>query len=311
MKKYLFPFCALALAGCGHSGAPDSRVVQLPADGPIAETVNGTPVPQTLLEAVARQHNWHLDQPGQRQQTLKLLTDMILIAQEAQREKYADDPKFQADVEAARLKAVGEGSVTEFEKRTPLSDTVLKAEYDAQIEHTGKLAYDFTQMLFDTEDEALKVEAEIVAGKAFPQVYDAWRSKAKQARAFTRVRLDQIPPDLAKVLSGMQNGETTKVPIKTQFGWHVVHLDITNPYAPPAFEQARDGIRRTMQLKIDRERMDKLREQAKIEYPPGTPPPAAPQPGAAVAGIAAQGVPAAGPNAAPAPTPPADADKKN
>jgi peptidyl-prolyl cis-trans isomerase C len=73
----------------------------------------------------------------------------------------------------------------------------------------------------------------------------------------------------------MQNGDTTKVPIKTEFGWHVVHLDIANPYSPPPFEQVREGIRRNMQLRIGRERLDKLKEQAKIEYPPGVTPPAA------------------------------------
>jgi hypothetical protein len=104
-------------------------------------------------------------------------------------------------------------------------------------------------------------------------VYDAWRAKAKQARAFTRVRLDQVPEDLGKVLATMQNGETTKVPVKSQFGWHVVHLDIVNPYSPPEFDQVKEGIRRNAQMKITRERMDKLRKEAKIEYPPGAAPP--------------------------------------
>jgi len=275
MRKPIFVVCALALAGCGGSDAPETRVIQMPAGGALAETVNGTPVPQSLLEAVARSHNWKLDQPQQRTQALRVLTDMVLVNQEAHNQNYFADPQFQADIEAARLKSVAEASVAVFEKRSTVSDSVLKAEYDAQIEHTGKSAYDFTQLLFGSEDEALKAEAEVLAGKPFQQVYDAWHTKAKQARAFTRVRLDQIPPDLAKVITAMQNGETTKVPVKTQFGWHVVHLDIVNPYSPPAFDEVKEGIRRNLQMKINRERLDKLREAAKIEYPPGVAPPAA------------------------------------
>jgi peptidyl-prolyl cis-trans isomerase C len=282
MKKTVLALCGAALAGCGHNDAMDGRVIQLPGGGALAETINGTPVPQSLLEAVARQHNWHLDQPSQRSQAQRVLTDLILINQEAQRQNYFAEPQFQADVEAARLKSVADAAIVEFEKRTAIGDDVLKAEYDAQTAHTGKVAYDFTQMLFGTEDEALKVEAEIVAGKPFQQVYDAWHGKAKQARAFTRVRLDQVPDDLAKVLSSMKDGETSKVPVKTQFGWHVVHLDIANPYAPPEFEQVKDGIRRNMQMKINRDRLDKLRETAKVEYPAGVAPPV---PGAAPPGI--------------------------
>jgi peptidyl-prolyl cis-trans isomerase C len=109
-----------------------------------------------------------------------------------------------------------------------------------------------------------------------------------------------VPQDLGKVIASMQNGETTKVPVKTQFGWHVVHLDIVNPYSPPAFEEVKEGIRRNLQMKINRERLDKLRETAKVEYPPGVAPPA----------TSAAPVPPAA-SAAPAPAaPPAAAEKK-
>jgi len=274
MKNRLFLLCALALAGCGGSDAPDTRVIQLASSSPTVETVNGTAVPQSLLEAVARQHNWRLDQPQQRDQALKILTDWVLIGQAAQRENFAADAQFQADVEAARLKAVAESSLAEFQKRTPISEAMLKAEYEGQIARTGKVAFDFTQLLFTSEAEANKAEEDVLAGKPFQQVFDAWRSKAKQARSFTRVRIDQVPEAIGKTLAGMQNGETTKVPVKTDFGWHIVHLDIANPYSPPEFDQIKDGIRRNMQIKIGKERLDKLKEQAKIEYPSGVTPPA-------------------------------------
>lgn len=274
MRKPVYLLCTLVLSGCGGSDAPDTRVIQMPAGGAVAETVNGTAVPQSLLEAVARQHNWKLDQPQQRDQALRILTDWVLIGQAAQRENFLADAQYQADVEAARLKGVAESSLGEFQKRTPISDAMLKAEYEAQIERTGKVAYDFTQLIFASEDDALKAEGDTLAGKPFQQVYDTWRGNAKQARAFTRVRLDQVPEELGKVIAGMQNGETTKTPVKTQFGWHVVHLDIANPYSPPEFDQVKEGIRRNMQIKIGKERLDKLKEQAKIEYPAGVAPPA-------------------------------------
>ena len=72
----------------------------------------------------------------------------------------------------------------------------------------------------------------------------------------------------------MKNGETSKLPVKTEFGWHVVHLDIANPYTPPPFDQVKEGIRRSMLLKIGQQRLEKLREQAKVEYPAGTAAPA-------------------------------------
>ena len=73
-----------------------------------------------------------------------------------------------------------------------------------------------------------------------------------------------------KALASLKDGESTKLPVKTEFGYHVVHLDIVNPYTPPPFEQVKEGIRRATQVKIAQERMKKLRESAKIEYPAGS-----------------------------------------
>lgn len=272
MRK-VFPFVLVAIAGCSSNGA-DNRVIQMPAGGAVVETVNGTPVLQSLLDAVAEAHRLDATQPKQRDQALTLTTDFVLLAQEAQRQNFAADPKYLARVEAARLQGVADAAFAQFRQGTPINDTMLKAEYDNQVTRAGTIAYDFSQLLFDDDDDALKAEDDIVSGKPFDKVFDAWRAKAKQARRFTRVLPDQLPPELAKALAELHNGDSTKTPVKTEYGWHVVHLDIANPYTPPPFEQVKDGIRRNMQMKIGRERLDKLREQAKIEYAANVKPPA-------------------------------------
>lgn len=275
MRKIL-PLFLVAVAGCSSHGS-DNRIVQLPGGTPLAETVNGTPIPASLVDAVAEAHRLDVKQPKQREQALTLTTDLVLLAQAAQKENLASDPAYQSRVEAARLQGVADAALVQFQQRTPINDTMLKAEYDNQVARSGKVAYDFSQLLFADEDDALKAEDDIVSGMPFAKVFDKWRGKAKQARAFSRVLPDQLPPDLAKTLAGLGNGETTKIPIKTEFGWHVIHRDIANPYSPPEFDQVKEGIRRSLQIKIGRERLDKLREQAKVEYPPGATPPAKPE----------------------------------
>ncbi len=278
-KKLTLAASVALVAACSQQGASSGDVVQISATGPIAETVNGTKVPQSLLESVARQHNLHLDNPQQRAQALDLLTDEVLVAQVVQHESFASSEPFQAAVEAERLKGVADAAFAEYQKLTPISDDMLKAEYDAQSARAGNQAYDFGQLLFANEADALKAEDDIVAGKPFSAVYDAYRTKAKQAKVFTRVRPDQLPEPLIKALQNLKNGETTKVPVKTEYGWHVVHLDIVNPYTPPPFEQVKEGVRRGMQVKVAQDRIKKLREEAKIDYPQG----AAPAPAAPVA----------------------------
>ena len=276
MHKAQLLSSVLLLAGCSSGSGPDSRPLQGNLDGPLAETVNGTPVPQALLEAVARARELDLAKPEQRAQALTLLTDYVLLSQAARQGNFFAEEKFRADVEAARIQGVANATLGLLQQQAPITDPVVRAEYESQVAQAGKFEYDFTQLLFDKAEDALKVTAEIDAGKPFNTVYDAWRGKAKQAKAFSRVRQDQVPPELAKALAGLKNGETSRVPVKTDFGWHVVHLSIANAFTPPPFDQVKDSVRQGLLLRVGRERLQKLKEQAKVEYPPGAHAPVVP-----------------------------------
>ncbi len=261
---------SILVAGCS-TGSSDS-LIQAGAGSPPAETVNGTPVPQVLIEAFAKARGADLNLPEQRAQVLRVFADYVLLAEQAKRDGLLKKPEFAAEVEIARLSTLANATIKELQQQTPISDDALKAEYDANVAKSGKLEYDFGQLLFVSEDDALKANGEILAGKPFSQVYDAWKDKAKQAKMFTRVRQDQLPDALGKAVAELKNGESSKVPVKTQFGWHVIHLDIANPYTPPSFDQVKETLRRQLSMKAGQQRLDKLREQAKIEYPQGSAP---------------------------------------
>jgi peptidyl-prolyl cis-trans isomerase C len=270
-NKFFAVLSVAAIAGCSHGGH-QGDVLQMPTSGPIAETVNGIAIPQSLLESVARVNKLHLDNAQQREQALTLVADMVLVAQAAQHEAFASTEAFQADVEAARLKGLADASFSEYQKSTPISDDLLKAEYDSQSTKTGNQIYDFGQLLFADEGAALKAEGDIAAGKPFSEVFDTYRATAKQAKVFSRVRPEQVPEPLAKALAALKNGETTKVPVRTEYGFHVVHLDMANAYTPPPFDQVKEGIRRSMQVEIAQDRMKKMHDSAKIEYPANSAP---------------------------------------
>ncbi len=265
---------ALALAACSGGKAPDG----LPAGLPVAETVNGQPVPQVLLEALAKGRELDLSVPEQRERALKELTDYVLLAQEAGKQGFAKDTAFAAEVEISRLQGIANASIVRIRNEATIDDSVLKGEYDRQTARAGTSRYDFTQLLFDKEETALAVADEAMA-KPFAEVFDAWRGKALQAGAYPGVHLNQIPEPLAKVLATLKAGETSKVPVQTPYGWHVVHVTATTPFTPPKFEDVKDGIRATLVAQLSDRRLEKLRSDAKIEVAtPTTTEPAPPAP---------------------------------
>lgn len=260
------------LAGCGSGGPGDDQVMRLADPGPAVETVNGQPVPQRLLDAVARSHNWDLSKPELRERALKELTNHVLAAQIAQQQKFTSDPDFAATAELNRLQGLAAATAAEFQKRAQVDDSVLRAEYDKQTAKAGSAEYDFGHIVFATEAEAIKAAGEVLSGKTFDAVLEAHKKDARQARTFTHIRSAQLPEPLAKMLESMKPGDTSKIPVQTKFGWHVVHLTATKPYTPPSFEQVKDNLRRSLLKRVGDEQFAKLREGAKITLAEPAPP---------------------------------------
>ena len=262
-RPMLNPLVAMVIAativGCADKGANDA----LPAGLPAVETVNGQDVPQVLLDMLAQERNLDLAVPEQRARALTELTDYILLSQAASAEKYVGDPKFAAEVEINRLRGTANATLGKFRTSAQVDDSVLRTEYDQQIARAGKSEYDFSQLLFDNEDDALKAAGEAMS-KPFNEVFDSWSTKAKQARAFQRVRPMQLPAALGTALSALKSGETAKLPVQTEYGWHVIHVGAISPFVPPTFEQLKDSIRETLLGQLAEQRLAKLRSEAKV-----------------------------------------------
>src|SRR6185437_7444625 len=145
---------SLLAAGCSGAGSSDA-VIQSVGESPVAETVNGIAVPQALIDAFAKARGADLNKPEQRAQVLRVFADYVLLAEQAKRDGLLKQPAFAAEIENARLSALANATIKEMQQQTPISDDALKAEYDADVARSGKLEYDFGQLLFANEDDAL------------------------------------------------------------------------------------------------------------------------------------------------------------
>jgi peptidyl-prolyl cis-trans isomerase C len=278
MRKILSASICLALAACSAGGGgSDQRIVQLPNNSPVAETVNGVAVPNALVDAFLRVKappGADPNNPQQRAEVLRLLADYVLLAQQAQHDKLTDDPNFAANVEVARLGALAAETMTRLQEQTPITDDALKAQYDAKIAGMGKFEYDLGSLLFPSEEDALKASGELVSGMPFDKVYDEWKGKA-QAKALSHINTENMPKSVADALTPMKAGDFTHTPLKLPQGWLLFLVQAVNPLTPPEFDKVKDNIRRDMQKKVGEERLAQIKNQAKIEYPGGAAPVAA------------------------------------
>ncbi len=268
MNRYQILPIAIAialLAGCGSQGSLTDHAAALPGDQATLETVNGNKVPTILLTKLALARNLNLSKPDDYTAALKELNDYVLLGQEAERAGYWTDIDFAADVEIARMQAVANRTVLLMRSQTPIDDSLLKAEYDQQVAKLGKYEYDISQLIFKTESEALQAAGELAAGKSWQLVFDSMGKTAEQAKTFSGVKLAQLPEPLAAAVAKTPPGESMKVPVQTQYGWHLIHVDLATPFNPGSFEDMKEGIRLTLAGQLATDRLQKLRDEAKVE----------------------------------------------
>ena len=73
----------------------------------------------------------------------------------------------------------------------------------------------------------------------------------------------------AQAVEKLKNGEYTKTPVKTDFGWHVILRVDSRDVPPPPFEQLQGQLRmRVQNLQIE-QYIGSLRKDAKIERSAG------------------------------------------
>ena len=81
-----------------------------------------------------------------------------------------------------------------------------------------------------------------------------------------------VPP-FAQAAFALKPGEMTKMPVKTQFGWHIILTEDIREVKPPSFEEKREQLNSEMSQEVVRAEIFRLRKSAKIERfnPDGSP----------------------------------------
>jgi peptidyl-prolyl cis-trans isomerase C len=66
-------------------------------------------------------------------------------------------------------------------------------------------------------------------------------------------------------VAALKNGEVTKAPVQSQFGWHVIQREESREQPAPPFEAVKDQLRGMVQTKKLQDHINQLQEKAKIE----------------------------------------------
>lgn len=259
MKKAL-----LAAAVAASLGAA------LPAFAQNVAIVNGKPVPKARVDVLAAQLAKSGRPVGAEMQG-QLKDEVIareIFMQEAQSRGLDASDDYKNQMELARQSILIRELFADFQKKNPVTDAEIKAEYDKFAAANGGKEYKARHILVEKEDEAKAILANLKKGQKFEDI--AKKQSKDPGSGANGGDLDwanagSYVPEFSEAMTKLAKGQTTQAPVKTQFGWHVIRVDDIREAQLPKLEDVKPQIAQQLQQQKLMAFQEDLRKKAKVE----------------------------------------------
>ena len=235
-----------------------------------AAVVNGQPVPKSRVDSLAQQieRSGKPVTPEMQQQIRDEVIAREIFMQEAKKRGLDKTDNFRDQMELARQTILIRDLFADQQKKAPITDADLKAEYDKFAATNGGKQYKASHILFKEEDQAKAAIAAIKGGAKFEDI--AKKDSIDTGSGADGGAMDWAAPgsyvkEFSDGMTGLKKGEMTETPVKSQFGYHVIRLDDVRDAELPKFEEVKPQIAQQMQQQKLAEFQQELRGKAKIE----------------------------------------------
>ena len=234
--------------------------------------VNGKAVPKARVEALMSQALRQGNQqrtPELEQQVRDEVVLREMFMQEAEKRGLAASPDYKAQMEFARQTILIRELFADYQKKNPVSDAEVQAEYDKFKSQSGGTEYRARHILVEKEDEAKALIAQIKGGAKFEDL--AKKNSKDPGSGENGGDLDfaapgAYVPEFSQAMVKLKKGELTETPVKSQFGWHIIKLEDTREAKSPPLEEVKGQIQQRIGQQKLAEFRDGIRAKAKTDY---------------------------------------------
>jgi peptidyl-prolyl cis-trans isomerase C len=232
--------------------------------------VNGKAVPTARVAALEQQivaSGRQIDDATRAQIKEEVVLREVFM-QEAQKRGIAATPDFKAQMELARQTIMIRALFAEYQKKNPVTDDEIKAEYEKFTAANGGKEYRARHILVEKEDEAKAIIAAIKGGAKFE---DQAKAKSKDPGSGANggdldwANAASYVTEFSQAMIKLEKGQMTPEPVKSQFGFHIIRVDDVRQAKLPAFDELKPQIAQQMQQQKLAEFQRTLREKAKVQ----------------------------------------------
>ncbi len=244
--------------------------VSLPVWAQNIAVVNGKPVPSSRVEALKQQveRSGRPVTPEMMGQIKEELIAREVFMQEARKRGLDATEDYKNQLELARQSILIRELFADFQKKNPVTDAEVQAEYDKFVAANGGKEYRARHILVEKEDEALALVAQIKKGGSFEEL--AKKASKDPGSGANGGDLDwanagSYVPEFSAAMSKLDKGQMTETPVKTQFGFHIIRVDDVRDTKLPALEEVKPQVSQQLQQQKIAKFQETLRAKAKIQ----------------------------------------------
>jgi peptidyl-prolyl cis-trans isomerase C len=191
----------------------------------------------------------------------------MLITEAGRKAKLQDDPEVKKKTQQYEDRLIQQTYISRAVEAAA-TDAKLHEQYDKSIKtQPGPEEVHARHILVASEDEAKAIIADLGKGADFATIAkqkstDPGKDTGGDLGYFRR---DNMVPEFADAAFKLGKGEYTKIPVHTQFGWHVIKVEDRRNAAPPSFEESKEELTNEVAREVITAKIKSLKDGAKVE----------------------------------------------
>lgn len=244
----------------------------LPVSAQNIAIVNGKAIPKERAEAFKRQlASSGRPVPSTPEVEEKIKEELIareIYMQEAQKRGFEATADYKSNMEMVRQGLLIRELFTEYQKKNPVTDEEIKAEYDKFVAANSGKEYKASHILIEKEADAKAAIAAINKGAKFEEI--AKKQSKDPGSGANGGAMDWANPssyvsEFTEAMIKLEKGKMTQTPVKSQFGYHIIRLDDVRQAEMPKLEDVKPQVAQQLEQQKLLKYQEELRTKAKVE----------------------------------------------
>ena len=233
--------------------------------------VNGQPIGAFAFETLLLEQlrSGTRDSVDLRKNIRDELVIQTLLSQLAMEEGLDQSKEVELAFDSARRTILSQAWRQNWARENPVTEQEIQKEYNATVKRLGNTEYQLRQVVVADETAAFLIVDQMEAGKSLGELASKYtiESGGKKSKGLLPwVSPSLLLPPLGDLIPKAKEGDVLDSPVRTQAGWHIVKVEGVRKLKPPSLEQLQSQVRQgILQKKMTRE-IQKLLDQAKIEF---------------------------------------------